>query len=292
MESIGGPEDDVRWARVLCELAREAWRRCEKSAWMGHTEITMKLQDLISLDSTSRQILPCELGLSRGVLARRYAMIASAAPLLDATIVSDKSMTSRELVRLFVSTARAGGEFAGFALGCMDSSCHTLVVSEVSGLLGSDDHNPGGGGSGKAGAAGRGSRGRKDDALRLVQAHILRVLSSNVPQGSLSRNTALRDKLVEFVAETMRHISLAVDVTPELQQLRYCLCGVSKQAAIQLAEVQPQAFPPMLRKQLFDKFSLYCEDGQTPGTFFLFLYLYLCLFIKFCSALSVIRLLD
>jgi hypothetical protein len=42
---------------------------------------------------------------------------------------------------------------------------------------------------------------------------------------------------------------------------------VARQAALQLSEIAPQSFPPMLRKQLFDKFSLYCEDGQTPGLF-------------------------
>lgn len=53
----------------------------------------------------------------------------------------------------------------------------------------------------------------------------------------------VRDKLIEFVRETARHITSTADVSPELQQLRYCLCSVARQCGIQLGEALPQAFP-------------------------------------------------
>ena len=53
----------------------------------------------------------------------------------------------------------------------------------------------------------------------------------------------MRDKLIEFVRETARHITTTADVSPELQQLRYCLCAVARQCGIQLGDALPQAFP-------------------------------------------------
>ncbi len=58
----------------------------------------------------------------------------------------------------------------------------------------------------------------------------------------------VRDKLIEFVRETARHITSTADVSPELQQLRYCLCSVARQCGIQLGEALPQAFPPQVTR--------------------------------------------
>ncbi len=57
----------------------------------------------------------------------------------------------------------------------------------------------------------------------------------------------VRDKLSEFVREAARHISTTADVSPELQQLRYCLCAVARQCGIQLGHALPQAFPSQVR---------------------------------------------
>jgi hypothetical protein len=282
----------LRWGRVLCEITREAWQRCERSAWWCHVEVATKLQSLIVVEPSGRRVLPQE-GL-RGELARVYTLIAAAAPLLDATHVGDKGLRSEEFVRLLVASARAGVDYAILALGSLQSSCHTLVAAEAATLA--DDYNGGGsGGSGVGGSGGGGSggatgssqsvsvsgarslvggggggrntsRNRREEA-RLVHANVLRVLCSNLPAGSLSRNSSLRDRIIEFIIDTARYIALTVDVSTEIQRLRYCLCMIARQAALQLSEVAPQSFPPMLRKQLFDKFSLYCEDGQTPGLF-------------------------
>jgi len=278
----------LRWARVLCEITREAWQRCERSAWWCHVEVATKLQSLIVVEPSGRRVLPQE-GL-RGELARSYSLVAAAAPLLDATHVGDRGLLSKEFVRLLVASSRAGVDYAIFALGSVGSSCHTLVAAEAAALA--DDYNSGGssggggggggGGSGisqsvsgarslvggHGGGSGRGSasRNRREEA-RLVHANVLRVLCSNLPSGSLSRNSSLRDRIIEFIVDTARYIALTVDVSTEIQRLRYCLCMIARQAALQLSEIAPKSFPPMLRKQLFDKFSLYCEDGQTPGLF-------------------------
>ena len=57
----------------------------------------------------------------------------------------------------------------------------------------------------------------------------------------------VRDKLIEFVRDTARHITSTADVSPEVQQLRYCLCAVARQCGVQLGEALPQAFPAQVR---------------------------------------------
>lgn len=37
-------QDNIRWARILCELLREVWQRADKSAWPAHLELIAKLQ--------------------------------------------------------------------------------------------------------------------------------------------------------------------------------------------------------------------------------------------------------
>ena len=53
----------------------------------------------------------------------------------------------------------------------------------------------------------------------------------------------VRNKLGEFVIETARFITSTADVSPELQQLRYCLCSVARQCGQQLGQALPAAFP-------------------------------------------------
>ena len=292
----GDDSQGLRWARVLCELTREVWRCCERSAWWAHVEIVFKMQSLLVTEPAGRQVLPQE-GL-RGELARYFALMAAAAPLLDATHVGDRGFTSKTFVRLLVCSARVGVDYVILALGCMDPTCHTLVAAEIAVLA--EDYGGGSGGGGVAGGGlgsagtlisggplhhhhhhhssssigggggggggGRNRTSRKEDA-RLVHAHVLRMLCSNLLSGALTRNSAFRDRVMSFLVETSRYVSLSVDVSSEMQQLRYCLCMVARAAAIQLAESMPQIFPPMLRKQIFDKFSVFCEDGQAPGLF-------------------------
>ena len=49
-----------------------------------------------------------------------------------------------------------------------------------------------------------------------------------------------------------------------MQQLRYCLCTVSRAVSIALAGKPTQTFPTSLRRTLFDVFSTWCEEGSTP----------------------------
>jgi hypothetical protein len=140
---------------------------------------------------------------------------------------------------------------------------------------------------------GRASKMRKED-VRLTQANMYRVLSANLPEGSLVKNAVspatqqalpglaptahgmtwlfvpvvaqvVRDKLHHFVIETARHVSSSGETTADLLQLRYCMCVVARQCSQQLAEALPQAFTADLRGKLFDMFSFYCEEGQQPG---------------------------
>lgn len=57
----------------------------------------------------------------------------------------------------------------------------------------------------------------------------------------------VRNKLSEFVIETARFITSTADVSPELQQLRYCLCSVARQCGQQLGQALPAAFPDKVR---------------------------------------------
>lgn len=271
-------EDIVRWVRVLLQLARTSWSRCKKSALCAHIEVTAKLQAMLAIDTQGRQVLPHEGPRNR--LAKAYLMVLAAAPLLDHAVFGDRGgLTARELVRILLAGTRSGIDMAGLALGCMHPSCHTIVVLEC-GYLGEDPTVSGGvgggGGSGIGGGGGHGAgrstvgrggvRLRRDDS-RLLYAHILRLLSSNLPPDSLLHNITLREKLVEFVADTARLVSLLADISIEAMQLRYCLCIVATHVAMQLSESMPNAFPPMIRKQLFDRGSIYCEEGPTAGLF-------------------------
>ena len=68
----------------------------------------------------------------------------------------------------------------------------------------------------------------------------------------------VRNKLSEFVIETARFITSTADVSPELQQLRYCLCSVARQCGQQLGQALPAAFP--------DKASVaWLEQGFASG---------------------------
>lgn len=69
-------------------------------------------------------------------LSRAYCLALAAAPLLDASRLGERSLTSRELVRQLVASVRNGGEVqqatAVLALGCVHPACHALVLLEAS----------------------------------------------------------------------------------------------------------------------------------------------------------------
>ncbi|KAL4428595.1 hypothetical protein ABPG77_008907 [Micractinium sp. CCAP 211/92] len=268
MQRTRTQEDNIRWARILCELLREVWQRADKSAWPAHLELIAKLQALLSLDSNGRQVLPPD---TKTDLSRAYCLALAAAPLLDTSRLGERSLTSRELVRLLVASIRSCTEVqqatAVLALGNMHPACHGLVLAES--MVLADDYldRQMARSISMPSVPGMGRKAVKKDDVRLAHAHLTRMLANNLLPNSLPDNVMVRDKLIEFVRETARHITSTADVSPELQQLRYCLCSVARQCGIQLGEALPQAFPPQTRRSLYDMFSLYCEEAQQPGQF-------------------------
>lgn len=85
---------------------------CLHCAWLPSVvplpKLLLVLQALLSLDSNGRQVLPQETKTDH--LARAYSMALAAAPLLDASRLGERSLTSRELIRLLVSSVRSGAE--------------------------------------------------------------------------------------------------------------------------------------------------------------------------------------
>jgi hypothetical protein len=89
------------------------------------------MQGLLSLDSNGRQVLPPD---AKTDLSRCYSLALAAAPLLDSSRLGERSLTSRELVRLLVASVRSSAEVqqatAVLALGGMHPACHALVLKE------------------------------------------------------------------------------------------------------------------------------------------------------------------
>lgn len=52
-----------------------------------------------------------------------------------------------------------------------------------------------------------------------------------------------------------------------MQQLRYCLCMVSRAVSTTLAGNPTQTFNASLRRTLFDTFGGWCEEGSQPGRY-------------------------
>lgn len=67
--------------------------------WRGWSCVWPRLQALLSLDSNGRQVLPPD---AKTDLSRAYCLALAAAPLLDTSRLGERSLTSRELVRLLV----------------------------------------------------------------------------------------------------------------------------------------------------------------------------------------------
>jgi hypothetical protein len=90
------------------------------------------LQGLLSLDSSGRQMLPPD---AKTDVSRTYCLALAAAPSLDAVRLGERSLTSRDLVRLLVSSVRSSAEVqqatAVLALGNMHPGCHALVLGEA-----------------------------------------------------------------------------------------------------------------------------------------------------------------
>jgi hypothetical protein len=73
---------------------------------------------------------------------------------------------------------------------------------------------------------GMGRRAVKKDDVRLAHAHLTRVLADSLPPGTLADNVIVRDKLIEFVRETARHITTTAGRQPAGQPGRHPKGGV------------------------------------------------------------------
>jgi len=263
-------DDILRWARVLCELNKEVWAACENSAVIAHSEIAAKLHLLVSVDSVGRSVLPHDNKLE---YARSYSLVFAAAPRIEmGQIGQDALLTTKEFVTVHVNDARSGIEssqqMAALALGNMSSACQAIAVQKIAKIAEEFADKPQRGSIGMPSVPGmgRGQKARKEDA-RLTQANIYRVLSSNLGAEILLTAAGMREKLRNFIIDTMKYISTTTDVSPELQYLRYCLCAVVRAVSAQLSKKLPDAFAPNFRKSLFEHLSLYCEDSQPPGLY-------------------------
>lgn len=263
-------DDILRWARVLCELNKEVWAACENSAVIAHSEIATKLHLLVSVDSVGRSVLPHDNKLE---YARSYSLVFAAAPHVEmGQIGQDALLTTKEFVTVHVNDARSGIEssqqMAALALGNMSPACQAIAVQEIAKIAEEFADKPQRGSIGMPSVPGmgRGQKARKEDA-RLTQANIYRVLSSNLGAEILLTAAGMREKLRNFIIDTMKYISTTTDVSPELQYLRYCLCAVVRAVSVQLSKELADAFAPKFRKSLFEQLSLYCEDSQPPGLY-------------------------
>lgn len=124
-------EDVFRWARIMCELFKETWSRSPVVAQRAQTELSIKLQSLLVLDSAGRAALPQEGKYAQTAI---YCLALAAGPATLPEALPDATLSKRDFVRLLITSIRAGLEFhqsvAAMALGNVHSSCHSLVVQE------------------------------------------------------------------------------------------------------------------------------------------------------------------
>lgn len=248
-------DDPLRWSRLLCDLSKETWTSCEKSAWSAHLELCAKLRTLTSLDSSGRSVLPHD---HKVDLARSYSMVIAAAPRIGKSQVADNTLTTIDFIKLHVNCARSGvdalQQMSILVLGNINPECRALVIQEASQLT--DDfmeqrQQQRSIGMPSVPGINRANRLKRDD-VRLTQANIYRTLASNIAEASALQQSVFA-KLKAFIVESMKHLASTSEVSPELQQLRYCVCAVCCAISAELEQ--------NLRKSLFDQFSLYCADS-------------------------------
>lgn len=98
----------------------------------------------------------------------------------------------------------------------------------------------------------------------MMSLHVLPATSGMCVMIQILHVQVLREKMVHFLSETARYIGSIGELSPELIQLRYCLCVVARHCASQLADALPKAFGADTRRTFFDMMSMFCEEGA-PG---------------------------
>lgn len=252
-------KSDIRWSMILSQIMREAWKHARKSAAEIFLHCHRKLELAVTLDHNGKKFI--SLDGDNFYWTRMYAMLNASAP-YDVCDNKSGHIAARmeSFVDLLVNSARMGMENSVIILGSVHKSLHLYVIKAISSFKSeyhASFHE-------KRQGSLKFPRAKKDD-LRVMHAQILRIISSHLEPDCLVSNVEMQDEFLRFIVESDSFIAVSGDVSPELQQLRFCLCIISRNIATQIAISCPQKFPPMLRKQLYNKFSLYSEEGQTPG---------------------------
>lgn len=260
ISDISGDDNKRRWFKIISELMRCCWTYGKETACCIISEAFDTLFRLVLQDQFARQHLPQE-G-SKGFWGSILSFVIAPTP--NWVVIERGDSIESKMVfftSLMVNSARFGLEEALDALECVDESFQPLVVQQCQSL--ETEYMPVM--EKKVGVA-RSIKGVVKES-RLLHAQILSVVCSRMGPSTLSGNVSMRESLVSFLVDTMRYIDILSDISSEIQQLRYCICTISRQLALQLSVKYPQSFPPMLRRQLYEKFGMYTEEGQTQGLF-------------------------
>lgn len=248
-----------RWLKILSELMRHCWIYAKDTAATIIIETLGNFHNFTITDQNGRQTVSTD-G-KKKLWGDLYCFIIAPTP-RDACLSVDE-LLPRKIEGFFavlINSARFGSDLALSAIGCADKSFQGSVVQACQPL--ETEYSAGE----RKGSSLKPAKSFRKDA-RLVHAQILCAVCSNIEPNTLQGEIQMRDSLIGFIVETVRFIDVSSIVSPDLQLLRYCLCSIARQVALQLSERHSQAFPPMLRKQLYNTFSLYTEEGQTPGLF-------------------------
>jgi hypothetical protein len=260
LTDIGSHEKKRRWFKIISDVLRYCWKYSKDTAYHIVSEAFDTLVKLVLQDQLGRQYLSQDP--AKSYWSNILSFIIAPTPTWG-IITEGESVKSKMIffISIMINCTRMGSEEALDAMGCIDESFQSLVVKQSKPLESEYSSS----GMEKKGSVVKSVKGIKDS--RLVHAQILTAVCSRLGPSTLSSNIAMRESLVSFVVETIRYIDILSDISSEIQQLRYCVCTISRQLALQLSVKEPQSFPPMLRKQLYAKFGMYTEEGQTQGLF-------------------------
>jgi len=253
------------WLRIMAELMRHLWSHAKDTALRIVAEAFDGLGKCLIQDQQGRKYLADG---TMGAWSNVYSFAIAPTPMWATSHSDDFNKKYGIYVTILIHTVWAGSEEALGALEFVDESFQAMVV-EKSQLLQAEYKQQNQSSEKRMGifeSTSRTPAGAKKDS-RLAHAQILAAVCANLASSTLSSQVVMRDTLISFLIEMVRFIDVLGDISSEIQQLRYCLCIISRELSLQLSVSQSQVFPPMLRKQLYGKFGAYTEEGQTQGLF-------------------------
>jgi len=255
------------WLRIMADLMKHCWIHAKDTALRIVAEAFEGLGNSLIYDQQGRKYMVLE-G-AKGAWSNAYAFAIAPTPSRAASHSEDFTKKFGLFASILINTVWAGSEEALGALEFVDESFQGMVVEKAQTLQAEykqQQQQPPERRFGILEAATKPAGGTKKDG-RLAHAQILAAVCANLAPSSLSGQVAMRDTLISFLIDAMRVLDVLGDISSDIQQLRYCLCIISRELSLQLSVSQSQVFPPMLRKQLYGKFATYTEEGQTQGLF-------------------------